>query len=342
MAGRVLLVCALCVLCCAAGVDVGHCTESNWRDLRAARWRELLLWECEYEFRNETDEKKTASIANCKREVEGNISAVFGSAGLESRQDVPPAGHSAAGGGGGGGLTGEAQQRQQEAQLPRATEGQREDVKAPVARPPPPPPAPQRVETAKEAAGRLPGTNGGAAAASGPAQVTSTDGAARPPAQPSAPTRGGANAAGSRGEGHTAGAAEGTPPSQDAAQTKATQPDDSAASQTTGAQETTPTGLVAKSGTATAVDASPPTDEADESGRAAGLQGASDSTEAPAAAGGEVSTTPSATGATATNATKAAPGGSGGDGSTAAFHCASRLAIFLSVACAAAAAMLAA
>ncbi|RNE95751.1 hypothetical protein TraAM80_10119 [Trypanosoma rangeli] len=39
MAGRVLLVCALCVLCCCGGGvgawGGGHCTESDWRDLRA-------------------------------------------------------------------------------------------------------------------------------------------------------------------------------------------------------------------------------------------------------------------------------------------------------------------
>ncbi|RNE99758.1 hypothetical protein TraAM80_08051 [Trypanosoma rangeli] len=38
MAGRVLLVCALCVLCCCGGVGAwggGYCTESDWRDLRA-------------------------------------------------------------------------------------------------------------------------------------------------------------------------------------------------------------------------------------------------------------------------------------------------------------------
>ncbi|RNE98547.1 hypothetical protein TraAM80_08774 [Trypanosoma rangeli] len=38
MAGRVLLVCALCVLCCAAGGagawGSGYCTESDWKDLR--------------------------------------------------------------------------------------------------------------------------------------------------------------------------------------------------------------------------------------------------------------------------------------------------------------------
>ncbi|RNE97579.1 hypothetical protein TraAM80_09267 [Trypanosoma rangeli] len=39
MAGRVLLVCALCVVCCAGGGvgawGSGYCTESDWRDLRA-------------------------------------------------------------------------------------------------------------------------------------------------------------------------------------------------------------------------------------------------------------------------------------------------------------------
>ncbi|RNE96659.1 hypothetical protein TraAM80_09692 [Trypanosoma rangeli] len=38
MAGRVLLVCALCALCCGGGVGAwggGYCTESDWRDLRA-------------------------------------------------------------------------------------------------------------------------------------------------------------------------------------------------------------------------------------------------------------------------------------------------------------------
>ncbi|RNE97499.1 hypothetical protein TraAM80_09293, partial [Trypanosoma rangeli] len=39
MAGRVLLVCALCVLCCCCGGvgawGDGYCTESDWRDLRA-------------------------------------------------------------------------------------------------------------------------------------------------------------------------------------------------------------------------------------------------------------------------------------------------------------------
>ncbi|RNE95772.1 hypothetical protein TraAM80_10206 [Trypanosoma rangeli] len=39
MAGRVLLVCALCVLCCCGGGvgawGGGYCTESDWRDLRA-------------------------------------------------------------------------------------------------------------------------------------------------------------------------------------------------------------------------------------------------------------------------------------------------------------------
>ncbi|RNE95297.1 uncharacterized protein Tco025E_10076, partial [Trypanosoma conorhini] len=39
MAGRALLVCALCALCCAAGggraSEVDYCTESDWRDLRA-------------------------------------------------------------------------------------------------------------------------------------------------------------------------------------------------------------------------------------------------------------------------------------------------------------------
>ncbi|RNF05963.1 uncharacterized protein Tco025E_07688 [Trypanosoma conorhini] len=39
MAGRALLVCALCVLCCAAGggwaAEGDYCTERDWRDLRA-------------------------------------------------------------------------------------------------------------------------------------------------------------------------------------------------------------------------------------------------------------------------------------------------------------------
>ncbi|RNE96839.1 hypothetical protein TraAM80_09614, partial [Trypanosoma rangeli] len=39
MAGRVLLVCALCVLCCAGGGagawGGGYCTDSDWRGLRA-------------------------------------------------------------------------------------------------------------------------------------------------------------------------------------------------------------------------------------------------------------------------------------------------------------------
>ncbi|RNF09561.1 uncharacterized protein Tco025E_07000, partial [Trypanosoma conorhini] len=137
MAVRLLLVCALCALCCAAGgghastppVTVGGDVEEV--DL-AARWRDLLLSDCMYEFRNVTDEKKrAASIANCGKEVEGNISAVFGPAGRNNRRDSPPpSGHSAAGGGGGG-QADETQQRQREAQSQGPTERQKEGVKAP-------------------------------------------------------------------------------------------------------------------------------------------------------------------------------------------------------------------
>ncbi|RNF01555.1 uncharacterized protein Tco025E_08576 [Trypanosoma conorhini] len=343
MAGRALLLCALCALCCAAGgghastppVTVGGDVEKV--DL-AAKWRDLLLGDCEDEFKNETDETtKKASIAKCKKEVEDNISAVFGPAGRNNRRDSPPAVHSAAGGGGGG-QAGEAQQWQREAQAPDPTERQNEEVKAPGETHPQPPREPQAAlqasqgaEPAGEAAAGSPGPKAAAAA---------TDDAARPPVQSSAPTRGGANADDDRGEGHTAGTGEETPPSRDVGQKKDTQTGAAAASQTDGVRQPTPTELVTESSTSTAGDANPSTDEADENVGAAGLRGASNGTQT-AAADREVSTTPPATDATATNATSPSPGGSDGSGAAAA-RSAPTLALLLLLACAAAAATVAA
>ncbi|RNE99854.1 hypothetical protein TraAM80_07980 [Trypanosoma rangeli] len=73
MAGRALLVCALCVLCCAAGGvgawDGGYCTESDWRDLRAVA-RDMTEEEIEGKYCSRKPEFVTRMRASVQEEGE--------------------------------------------------------------------------------------------------------------------------------------------------------------------------------------------------------------------------------------------------------------------------------
>ncbi|EAO00157.1 Mucin-associated surface protein (MASP) [Trypanosoma cruzi] len=70
MTGRVLLVCALCVLWCGAAVVVSSMPDANsvqsfWRENLIPRWHELLKNECEAEYSKETNLSLKDLAVNC-------------------------------------------------------------------------------------------------------------------------------------------------------------------------------------------------------------------------------------------------------------------------------------
>ncbi|RNE98405.1 hypothetical protein TraAM80_08784, partial [Trypanosoma rangeli] len=84
MAGRVLLVFALCLLCCAAGGvgawGGGYCTESDWRDLRTVA-RDMTEAEIEGKYCSRKPEFVTQMRASVQAEVGSSTTPLMSSGG---------------------------------------------------------------------------------------------------------------------------------------------------------------------------------------------------------------------------------------------------------------------
>ncbi|ESL10254.1 hypothetical protein TRSC58_02016 [Trypanosoma rangeli SC58] len=92
MAGRVLLVCALCVLCCGGGVGAWHdyCNERDWRDLRVINEsrtdEELLDRYCNQTFANMIKNKLAAAKAKASAETISQGQQGMNGLGAEGKQ----------------------------------------------------------------------------------------------------------------------------------------------------------------------------------------------------------------------------------------------------------------
>ncbi|RNE94803.1 hypothetical protein TraAM80_10582 [Trypanosoma rangeli] len=346
MAGRVLLVCALCVLCCGGGGGVGawgggYCTESDWRDLRAVA-REMAEAEIEGQYCSRKPEfvkRLRASLqAGAERVVSGTVegdnptgNGVDGKEGVAANSGHPQRvdddvksceGENGVSGGKNCSVGIEGREE--------TPDGKQQPGKTPVTLPSPVqlPSQPQSQEQPSEQAVVITTVvhSNGAAGSSHIASDTSVGSAAQTP-QTVLPADG-------------SGAAAGAPPSSDSAAP-------SAAAAGPPAKDASNTASMTETGSSPAVQSRPSSPmTTNEAGQAEqNHTEVSTSHEQPeASGGGDNQASKPAAGAAAqavnsTTKTMVAPVDS--DGSTAASHCTSPLALLL-LACAAAAAMAAA
>ncbi|RNE97774.1 uncharacterized protein Tco025E_09365 [Trypanosoma conorhini] len=344
MAGRALLVCALCALCCAAGGGwawpMDYCNETQWTYLKAVNssktYAELLDEFCG------TKKEFVEMVRAEAEEKDGALRSGHGGAGATGSAPVSAPGAAV------GAVTPDQKGSENGGKLKQA-----------------PPPAGSSGDSAEHSESQLPDgreevpPRGGSTGASGKGTVDAPAGSAKQSSARSTPTAGGEGVVGGLTEERTAGEAGATAPPESAAQRSEAHHDKTPAAEGT-AKTSRDTAGGEGSNNFGSDSGSGPAAQPQTASSVAATEAGQREQEQPAVAtpkqeteksgGGEGQATQRAAGAAAqggsttssTNAAKAAPGDSDG-GSTAASHSTSPLALLLPLfVSAAAAAMLAA